>query len=277
MSFGDTRAGVTSIDGGTGWLTQLRESIAASFPGSTFRGMPDLTHPMLFEADVVILSSAYSGDVSIAQLSPAEQAALREFVLQGGSALLFVDGDGLPGWEVTNESLLDAFGLDVTGDLGGAPIQFAPADSPIAAGPFGTVSGFTFLACGWFDSLGPDALSVAHYTGSGQPAVAWVPPDKLGSGSGIVVAFGDTSMIFDAFFCPECRTVVLNSLAIVGDLLDAACPADFDGSGDLAVADIFAFLAAWFTGDVVLANHNGDCCVSVADIFAFLADWFAGC
>jgi hypothetical protein len=27
-----------------------------------------------------------------------------------------------------------------------------------------------------------------------------------------------------------------------------ACPSDFDGSGGLAVADIFAFLNSWFAG-----------------------------
>jgi hypothetical protein len=54
------------------------------------------------------------------------------------------------------------------------------------------------------------------------------------------------------------------------------CPADFDGNGTLAVADIFAFLNAWFAGSpsADFDHLNG---LQVADIFAFLNAWFAGC
>jgi hypothetical protein len=54
------------------------------------------------------------------------------------------------------------------------------------------------------------------------------------------------------------------------------CPADFDCSGTLAVADIFSFLNAWFAGATAadFDHING---LQVADIFAFLNAWFAGC
>lgn len=54
------------------------------------------------------------------------------------------------------------------------------------------------------------------------------------------------------------------------------CPSDFDGSGDVAVSDIFAFLAAWFAGDARadLGDAPGN---DVADIFRFLTLWFGGC
>jgi hypothetical protein len=32
------------------------------------------------------------------------------------------------------------------------------------------------------------------------------------------------------------------------EFIPAPCPADFDGSGVVAVPDIFAFLSAWFAG-----------------------------
>lgn len=53
------------------------------------------------------------------------------------------------------------------------------------------------------------------------------------------------------------------------------CAADFDGSGDATVQDVFAFLNAWFAGDV-RTDLDGDG-VNVQDIFLFLNTWFAGC
>ncbi len=53
-------------------------------------------------------------------------------------------------------------------------------------------------------------------------------------------------------------------------------PADFDNSGTLTVADIFAFLSAWFAGDM-RADFDNSGSLGVPDIFAFLSAWFAGC
>jgi hypothetical protein len=55
----------------------------------------------------------------------------------------------------------------------------------------------------------------------------------------------------------------------------ALCPADFNASHDLTVADIFDFLNAWFAGNA-LADFNGGG-LSVQDIFDFLNQWFSGC
>jgi ELWxxDGT repeat protein len=59
------------------------------------------------------------------------------------------------------------------------------------------------------------------------------------------------------------------------------CVADFDGDGNHAVTDIFAYLSAFFAGRPegvpVGADVNGDTTVGVNDIFAFLSAWFAGC
>ncbi|MBY0262707.1 MAG: hypothetical protein K2Q20_10210, partial [Phycisphaerales bacterium] len=54
------------------------------------------------------------------------------------------------------------------------------------------------------------------------------------------------------------------------------CRADFDGSGVRDVADIFAFLSAWFSTDA-RADYDYSGGVNVADIFVFLSIWFAGC
>lgn len=59
------------------------------------------------------------------------------------------------------------------------------------------------------------------------------------------------------------------------------CRADFDVSGSLGVQDIFAFLAAYFSGGVGPSPPSGDFDengqLSVGDIFAFLAAYFTGC
>jgi subtilisin family serine protease len=54
------------------------------------------------------------------------------------------------------------------------------------------------------------------------------------------------------------------------------CPADYDLSGTLAVADIFAYLNDWFNG-VTDTDFNGNGTLQVQDIFDFLGAWFAGC
>ncbi|MBX3407352.1 MAG: hypothetical protein KF869_11380 [Phycisphaeraceae bacterium] len=53
------------------------------------------------------------------------------------------------------------------------------------------------------------------------------------------------------------------------------CAADFDGNGQVQVADIFAFLSAWFANEPAAINFGGT--PGVPAIFAFLAAWFAGC
>jgi hypothetical protein len=53
------------------------------------------------------------------------------------------------------------------------------------------------------------------------------------------------------------------------------CAADYDGNGQVQVADIFAFLSAWFAGEPAAFNFGGT--PGVPAIFAFLSAWFAGC
>jgi hypothetical protein len=60
------------------------------------------------------------------------------------------------------------------------------------------------------------------------------------------------------------------------------CKADFDCSGGVAVTDIYKFLHDWFaqvglTGPGHTADFNENQVVNVADIFAYLKAFFAGC
>jgi len=56
------------------------------------------------------------------------------------------------------------------------------------------------------------------------------------------------------------------------------CYADFNKSGVKDVADIFAFLSAWFANSS-FADVGGDGTGTrdVSDIFQFLSAWFVGC
>ena len=56
----------------------------------------------------------------------------------------------------------------------------------------------------------------------------------------------------------------------------ATCRADFDCSGTIHIADVFAFLSAWFAQDAA-ADFDGDGHRGVPDIHAFLSAWFQGC
>ncbi|MBY0313476.1 MAG: hypothetical protein K2W85_15535 [Phycisphaerales bacterium] len=58
-------------------------------------------------------------------------------------------------------------------------------------------------------------------------------------------------------------------------VLTPACIADFDGVDCVTVADIFAFLNAWFANQPAAdLDNNG---IGVQDIFNFLNAWFTGC
>ena len=61
-------------------------------------------------------------------------------------------------------------------------------------------------------------------------------------------------------------------------LFDAGCrcPADIDGDGDADVADFFAFVTAFATGDPA-ADLDGDGSIDVGDFFAFVAAFAVGC
>ena len=64
--------------------------------------------------------------------------------------------------------------------------------------------------------------------------------------------------------------------AAVSALDRALCPADFDENGTPALADIFAYLNAWFALDKS-ADFNYSGTLETQDIFDFLGAWFAGC
>ncbi len=90
----------------------------------------------------------------------------------------------------------------------------------------------------------------------------------------IVFEVGDVNdhILDSAVFIANLRT----GAGATGTAPSTDCRADYDDSGHLTVADIFAFLNGWFDGERD-ADFNGSHALEVADIFAFLNAWFAGC
>jgi hypothetical protein len=59
-------------------------------------------------------------------------------------------------------------------------------------------------------------------------------------------------------------------------LTGAACPADVNGSGNVNVSDIFAFLSRWFARSPS-ADYNGIGGINISDVFSFITQWFHPC
>lgn len=79
-----------------------------------------------------------------------------------------------------------------------------------------------------------------------------------------------TANVRDDWFSPMTDT------ALVTVTNSPPCPVDFNHNGVVDVADIFAFLNAWFAGNPSAdTNDNGS--LGVDDIFTFISIWFVGC
>lgn len=146
-----------------------------------------------------------------------------------------------------------------------------------AAEPFGLSSGFDLFSATNSDSIDVDGNSQTDvaaanpsnsYDLSGQHAVTLHPDDFQVY---IAVGSGGSSQSDAAWG----QNITLQVSLIL-------CPADFNLDGQTNVADIFAYLTAFFaengqSGPSIPADINNSGTVSVDDIFAFLESWFAGC
>jgi hypothetical protein len=102
-------------------LSGLRTAITSAFPGDTLSANGTLTPAYLSSINTLFISSATGNTTATSPLSASEQTALTNFVLAGGSALIFVDNDTFAGGAspTANNSFLSPFGLHVTGTLNG--------------------------------------------------------------------------------------------------------------------------------------------------------------
>jgi hypothetical protein len=188
-------AGWDTVRGGNyslnhGDSTQARTDLEAAYVNVEFRALPDLTVTNLSDVDVLIISSVKGNSAAIVPLTTGEQTELDNFVLGGGCAILFPDNSSFAGSgsDPANESLIDPFGLDITGTLsGGYTASVTLAWSTLAS----YVGNYT----GWFDGTN-GATVLGTLDANGQPSLVEFAPGALGTGSGLVVVYSDANVFF---------------------------------------------------------------------------------
>jgi hypothetical protein len=107
-----------------------------------------------------------------------------------------------------------------------------------------------------------------------QPAFNWFSIDCGGS-----ISTGGGLSLVGTIGQPDAAAPITGGvLSLTGGFRAfVPCPADFNGNGTTDVADIFAFLIAWFAGSPSADFNGSGGAPTVADIFVFLTAWFAGC
>lgn len=227
--FDSGRAGGYGLTSG-GALTSFRSDFASMLPNARLAASDTITEAFLAGIDVALLASPTSNGSAVSPLTAGEQTALRNFVLNGGGAVILVDNDSFtPVAPEVNNSFLAPFGMHVSGTdnnfSSGATVE-NPGASLVTSGPFGTVPTLTLVVPGWIDELGP-ATSLGTLNVNGQPFLAVIPSGALGAGSGPVVVMSDTDLD-SSFWNTAYRSLVFNAIAFVSpDVL-----ADFE-TGDL--------------------------------------------
>jgi|GEM_PF-4275598 len=230
-SFGAPRAGTVDLFN-TSPFVVAKSYYGSQFPDIEYTTTQTLTPAYLAGIDVAIFSTT-ADDMSLPTgLSAAEQSALFNFVLGGGSVLII--GEGGYDDDVVEQSFFSPFGVHSTGRLYGNVDAKAltPNTHPITNGPYGRF-GFQSIFgpakainTGWFDDLGPYAHPLITLS-SGFPVVSVIERGELGPGSGTVVMTSDLQVIFYStpfirnvaeFLVPEPATSVMamTGLALVG-------------------------------------------------------------
>ena len=205
------------------YLTQLTTDISAKFPTATITSTSTLTASYLSTVNILVIGDGVADTTATTALSGAEQTALYNFVLGGGSAIITVDNDTFQsGVSAINNSYISPFGLHVTGTINGYQLATATTSTgPIMNGPFGPVSTLQSAWPGYFDSLGSYATSLATLNTNSQPLIAEIAPGVLGSGSGGVLIASD-SILNNGVFDQHDNAILFNNAVI--DFSQATVP-----------------------------------------------------
>ena len=140
------------------------------------------------------------------------KGALGNFVLGGGTALIFADNSTFASnAPAANASLLNPFGVTITGTLNGG--QTAPIINP--TGPLTSpypVTAFFGNYTGYFNGIGQGTV-LANF-GPGEPAIDYFAPHVLGPHSGAVVLFADSdAMVAGDALTSSNLNLILNAFA----------------------------------------------------------------
>jgi hypothetical protein len=184
-------------------------------------------------------------------------------------------------WSARAQRMSAATGARVWGDDG---VELRAATTAVLASPLALVSGPDGVVTAWLETDGATTtVATSRRTSSGS--ASWTPGVVTASQRATVKSglVGDTDasgtlvLAWEEGASPlrDVRGQAVTSPGTLGSPT-AACPADFNGSGEATVQDIFDFLSVWS----VLgpgADFNASGAITVQDIFDFLASWVTGC
>ncbi len=219
--FDASRGGLGSFSEATGPTSpeDLRLAVLANFPDVVISGAPELTTEYLSGVQILFLTVWWSSSTGVSPLSASEQSALYDFVVGGGSALIFVDNHDLD--DVSHESMIDPFGLDTMGKINSLSVSCTildPAACPATMGPYGTLSSYLVDVPGWFDVIGPHAVAL-DVLPNGEPSLAYIDFGVLGSDSGAVLLCSDSSHLVGVYLHQQTVDLVCNMIAACIDQL----------------------------------------------------------
>jgi hypothetical protein len=161
-------------------------------------GMPTATPAAL--AGVGIF---FTGYVTTGSYTTDEKAALLNYVKAGGALIGTTDGTGY--------DMSDIFGMTLADGPGTTTGTITDPTSPLADGPFGTVTTFSqYATVGHYSNIGPGQTVGTNPDG---PAIVVIPPGALGTGSGPVVMVSDVDVFSDCGN-PEAEGSVTNEVLI---------------------------------------------------------------
>jgi hypothetical protein len=210
--FNAIRANISSLPEGAAF-EEARSSLAAHYPQVTYTAVTTLTQPALADVDILVLSPTYDGFIPMTPLTTAEQTALLDYVTGGGCAILLPDNQD---FAAANESLIDPFGMDITGMIWSwsTVSVLDPSATPLTSGFHGAVPSFTQGWPGGLTDIGPHGTAYAA-NGLGT-ALAVIETDVIAQSSGAVMVYSDATTFLDStdgggFVDNE--TLFLNSVA----------------------------------------------------------------
>ena len=190
--FDPSRGGFESLASGDN--STLVNDITKAIPGTTFSFSNTLTPSFLAGVNAVILGVGTTESTGVTPLTSSEQMALHNFVLNGGTALIYTDNDSFDAnAPVVNASFLTPFGLTATGTL------FPPANPPILnpsgplTHPFTPVTNFTTDDAGFYNNTGTGTV-LAQFA-PGEAAIDYFARGTLGPHSGTAVFFSDSNTL----------------------------------------------------------------------------------
>jgi hypothetical protein len=210
--FDPSRGGFTSLASGDN--STLVNDIKTAIPGTTFSFSNTLTPTFLAGVNAVILGVATTETSAITPLTSSEQTALHNFVLNGGTALLYTDNDSFdPNAPVVNASFLTPFGLTATGTLPPPANPSILNPSGPLTHPFTPVTDFTTLDAGFYNNTGTGTV-LAQFA-PGEAAIDYFARGTLGPHSGTAVFFSDSNTISNDTLTTSNLNLLLNGLTTV--------------------------------------------------------------